>query len=778
MTSNKKHYRNQKFDSANSNEIGSFSSSGSSSLNTSSTLTPISNSQQSTSQSRTSRGPLLEPIPQKHVCTSQNTAARLAAHHSTIGASANSLQRPTEAQLRWAQFHSKARAKNTRAKVDKLLQTPVENVVGATKRDYESSDTSSVSESSSEEENIEDDSTTMNSPSFAELRKVFDGNKMSENKEKSKQKKKQKDKRKTKRKKRPTISRGRRALLRVSQRAYIKRRESTKSNFETDEYNDDDYNDNFSISSHSRRIVRGTNRPSVLQRDDEDVEQRLQRFEEAYIAMATVHEQQEDDDITVNTTTTKRWKRPQHLVAHIDPLNLDGRDFDDEQSLSRIPSKNIVYRSNFVFSQKIDGVQHGKSLLITTKNNVRKADRKKLLQSLQDSAEKRKQTPRKRNSSDSTKLITNESSEDLQDVSKALFDTQDYVDELPEQLESALQISKSSDKSSHKFSSLKTFNDLKSASVSLKTLSDLKSTSIMSLSSDFLKKVTTQIAGRNVIDSDSQHENEIMKQNMSTLLLSPTIITKRHRQAIHAIMNRQWKDTTYLLNANPWLAEMTDVISSQLLLHHLASHGSEAPKELNALMLHLFEDGVHKFDKMGNLPMHMAASSGNMNMLRALSDKFKGGANVRNEEGMLPLHLAVLSQSIEAVKFVVNIFPDGLAIADGDGNLPLHLCSLLDEKNGIEIIQILLEHDKGVKTWFEEKENGEVVDFKEVFIPSGLVQNSAGNTPIISGIKNSCGWEILEALMSGNGGTFRDSFSSSMVLINYFIHNDSLLLTI
>ena len=128
----------------------------SSSMNTSSPASKISiiqshsKSSQPQSIMTLSRGPQLEPIPAWHLCTSQNTAARLAVHHFTIGATSCALQRPTEAQLRWAQFHSQSRARKTRAKVDKLMQTPkhVKDVFGATKDDCNSSDSNDSSNTS------------------------------------------------------------------------------------------------------------------------------------------------------------------------------------------------------------------------------------------------------------------------------------------------------------------------------------------------------------------------------------------------------------------------------------------------------------------------------------------------------------------------------------------------------------------------------------------------------------------------------------------------------
>ena len=91
--------------------------------------------------------------------------------------------------------------------------------------------------------------------------------------------------------------------------------------------------------------------------------------------------------------------------------------------------------------------------------------------------------------------------------------------------------------------------------------------------------------GRVMIDTDgttsdvSATDDDYAKLRLGSLMLSPTIITKRYQQAVAAIEVRNWEQVTYLLSANPWLAEMTDVRNDQYLLHKLALYGAGEANE-------------------------------------------------------------------------------------------------------------------------------------------------------------------------------------------------------
>lgn len=117
---------------------------------------------------------------------------------------------------------------------------------------------------------------------------------------------------------------------------------------------------------------------------------------------------------------------------------------------------------------------------------------------------------------------------------------------------------------------------------------------------------------------------------MAGIMLSPTLLTKRHQQAIRAVESYNWAQVKYLLSANPWLAEMADLNTNQYVLHKVAYYGSgqlgidhvtgevisvrnePAPESLNMDLVNLFPSSVHKLDHDGNLPLHMAALSANL----------------------------------------------------------------------------------------------------------------------------------------------------------------------
>ena len=316
-------------------------------------------------------------------------------------------------------------------------------------------------------------------------------------------------------------------------------------------------------------------------------------------------------------------------------------------------------------------------------------------------------------------------------------------------------------------------------------------------------------ADATIIDTDgttSDATYEMDPKAAATLFLSPAILSKRLHQAIRAIERHNWEQVSYLLSANPWLAEMTDVNTGQFLLHKLALYGAgvalfdeaggvvrveapAAPEELTLNLIRMFPSSVHKFDHDGNLPLHMAAVSGNQEMCRRLGDCFPSGASVRNEEGLLPLHMAIQSCSSpapsadgtitspsEIVKTILGFFPGGVAVTDNDGNLPIHCAaSALHGEVGVDIIYMLLdEADKqvenngllfrctDVKTMETDDDTMTIVtDITGTPTESStvddsaycsLVRNNAGHTALMEAIRARSGWEIIEAIACGPGG--------------------------
>ena len=302
-------------------------------------------------------------------------------------------------------------------------------------------------------------------------------------------------------------------------------------------------------------------------------------------------------------------------------------------------------------------------------------------------------------------------------------------------------------------------------------------------------------SGQTIIDTDgttSEASDAMSPRNLAGLMLTPAILTKRHRQAINAIKGRKWEQATYLLSANPWLAEMPEIGTNQYLLHKLAMFGAgdsrypPAPEQLCTDLVKLFP-AVQKFDENGNLPLHMASRARNLTMIKLLGERFTSGASVRNEDGMLPLHLAIAGfgkesldtdvSAFEPIKVLLGYFPGALAVSDNLGNLPIHTAAkFLDGDIGVECIELLLDEAEkqlndpdGVRFHNKTKvDDAESVSGTTVSGTSGsetgeaaidddnlhctMVVNDSGDTPLTMAVKRSATFDLTQALLVGPGG--------------------------
>jgi hypothetical protein len=79
------------------------------------------------------------------------------------------------------------------------------------------------------------------------------------------------------------------------------------------------------------------------------------------------------------------------------------------------------------------------------------------------------------------------------------------------------------------------------------------STSDLQRVRDFTSGLLARDIDNPVIDTDGSEVDVALydQQVVSSLLLSPTILTKRHQQAIKAIEKREWEQVKYLIKANP-----------------------------------------------------------------------------------------------------------------------------------------------------------------------------------------------------------------------------------
>eukprot|EP00980_Cylindrotheca_fusiformis_P008854 scaffold1888_cov120-Cylindrotheca_fusiformis.AAC.24 len=302
-----------------------------------------------------------------------------------------------------------------------------------------------------------------------------------------------------------------------------------------------------------------------------------------------------------------------------------------------------------------------------------------------------------------------------------------------------------------------------------------------------------------IIDTDdttSQTSDPDMNPSLlSSLMLSPDLLTKRHKQAVRAIEMRQWDDVNYLLNANPWLAEMSELTTKQYLLHKIAFFGTgatPAPLELCQQLMVKFPAAVHKFDEDGNVPLHLAAAAGHLKMIKMLGEEFESGASIRNEDGMLPLHFTIASYGyvgganadnengtnsdnmgpVHVIKTVLKFFPQAVAIGDNDGNLPIHIAvECLEGRIALDVIDLLLDEAErqlqdpyGARFYNKVKVEeilsdglqpdppAEDIDAAEPDTHCNMVRNNHGESPLLAAIHARKGWQIIEMLVSRPGG--------------------------
>ena len=749
---------------------------------------------------------------------------------------------PTEAQLRWAQFHQKMRAALTQQHVEKLMRTPlhVQLVEGAENGD---------GDEFSDEHGI---------------RSTF------------------------------KLSRGRRALLRVSARRMEERRLEMKEHGysmvpddeeSSDELEDegasshlstvdeslafDDIADALQLGDNStivegrallsteigakgkdlsttvitqnnlkkkkkgskkkgRRARRLKGMRSMVLTADED-EERMKRFEEAYTLMCSV-KKSEDNIIK----SSKRWSRASNIPIAV---SVDGRVYSD---LQRSPTMKHTLISKRYANEVVGAELNGKKLAdrgASWMMHLPKQDRsrpakffghsypthvidedeavtnlsgmsptKKKLMEIVDRFQFRNQPPTRNVPQNQERRQDNieqtSASEDFQPSKPDTSVSTDFrsreSSKETEEIEESKQPKKSFMQNLNLGINVQNFKDRLSQGLRVEEDGDYEDSSYTEQSDTSyeqkIQKIAAQVKSSNsIIDTDAQsdaseNEDTLEQTRIDSLMMSPTIISKRLNQAIDTVRLGRWEQVGYLILANPWLTEMTDVTNEQYLLHKLAYYGGgtiseteefydPAPRKLNSDLVKASFAAVQKLDSFGNLPFHRAAEAGNNEMATRLAKIFPGGANVRNNDGQLPLHLAVLACANEKVKApltliskIMTIFPTALAIADNDGNLPLHLATAyLPGELGAEVVHLLcdeadkqgdnLRFPKYFKTLDKADDTmssvgsifDDAADLAEEEQTVLSVKNALGWNPILTAIQMAADFEVLDALLTRPG---------------------------
>ena len=792
-------------------------------------------------QSSLPTGTAVSPVRTKYEYTGNNvttiqTPPRMAQSHGTVH------MVPTEAQLRWAQFHRKKQAALTQERVEKLMKHPlhVQMVDGAQNGDGDCF--SSEDEGSAFVAGHSDRHSLKNGKSVAQ---------------------------ETKTRKKFALSRGRRALLRVSARRTEERRLHIKQigydmAFEDEESTDDEggssnhhsttmdeslvFEDIFHVGDNSilfedksidhpvignstqrkkkkssRKKVSGARRlkgmRSMVRTADED-EERMKRFEEAYTLMCSA-KKSEDNIIK----SSKRWSRDSDVPIAV---SVDGRVYAD---LQRSPAVRDIQTSKRYSAEVVGAELNGMHLAdrgATWMTHLPKQDRRRPVKFFGHSYTPTNEYQTAANFSNiisPSKMKLMEIAERIQ-IRKPVpsLTLAGGTHELPASRHEGLpydaghpheiQTENAPDEVRPKKLSRNVIGESINA-INVKNIRNRISQSFRYKEADTqedsthtdddndndrlyeqkIQKIAAQAnkSSNSVIDTDDHSDisdgvDALQQSRIASLMMSPTILSKRLNQAINAIELGHWDQVGYLILANSWLAEMCDVKTNQFLLHKLAFHGGgtisgadgyyePAPKKLHVDLINASSAAIHKFDSFGNLPLHMAAEAGNKEMAVRLAKMFPGGASVRNNDGQLPLHLAILACANEMVNSalvlvskILSLFPSALAIADNDGNLPLHLAAaFLTGDLGAEVIHLLVDEadrqgenlrfPNSIKTLDNVDDTmsnvGSVFDDSNRFRPEDKsvlsVKNAIGWNPLVTAIQRVAGFQVLDALLSRTG---------------------------
>jgi len=132
------------------------------------------------------------------------------------------------------------------------------------------------------------------------------------------------------------------------------------------------------------------------------------------------------------------------------------------------------------------------------------------------------------------------------------------------------------------------------------------------------------------------------------------------------------KIVKHILIIKPHLARVASESDNSLPLHFAASIGNI---KVASLLLEHHRDAALTHNSKGKIPLHYAAREGGAEMVRFLLQQFPTSAKIMTEKGKLPLHFACIEGHIEVVRDLLRVYPSAAEIPSKTGKVALHFAA-------------------------------------------------------------------------------------------------------
>jgi ankyrin repeat protein len=177
-----------------------------------------------------------------------------------------------------------------------------------------------------------------------------------------------------------------------------------------------------------------------------------------------------------------------------------------------------------------------------------------------------------------------------------------------------------------------------------------------------LASITTSGSENEKDDSDDNDDNlDDSPASSSSSSLSPL----RSASVLEDIVGR-------LLGIQPHLARIPSENDGSLPLHFAASIGNI---RVTALLLHHYRDAALMHNTKGKIPLHYAAREGRTDMVRFLLRLVPSCASVSTKKSKLALHFAAGEGHTDVVRDLLRVYPESAKIPSKKGKVGLHFAA-------------------------------------------------------------------------------------------------------